>query len=182
MIGWGPNGYGICGRQYVEILHHMGYKVKVTPVPWMDKTDVLFFLTKTQLDNPIKVWHAIATHPQDCFYTVTEVKKPPDYMAYPLQQAEFIMTQSEFCKESFSRVTEPEKIHVVNFPFIGDIFRPIGPATPFEMDKDYNFKFLFRSKFLHKGHKIKLKICIIDKIRYSFLMWSFFPRNCRHKI
>lgn len=138
---FGPNGYGICGRQYAEILHKMGYKVKITPVPWMDPTDVLQFLTKTKVENPLQVWHAIPTHPQKCFYTVTEVKKPPDYMSYALEQAEMIMTQSEFCKESFSRITNSEKIHVVNFPFIGDVFTPLGPAAGLKTDKDYSFKF-----------------------------------------
>jgi len=144
-INWinnfGPNGYGICGRQYVEILHKMGYKVKITPVPYMDKTDVLHFMTKTKVKDPLDVWHAIPTFPQPCFYTVTEVKKPPDYMGYALQQAEFIMTQSKFCKESFSRVTEKEKIHIVNFPFIGDMFSPIGPSVELKIDKEYDFKF-----------------------------------------
>jgi len=107
----------------------------------MDKKDPLFFLTRTKVKDPLNVWHAISNHPQKCFYTVTEVRKPPDYMAYPLQQAEFIMTQSTFCKKSFSKVTEPEKIHVVNFPFIGDIFKPIGPASNLKMNKDHTFKF-----------------------------------------
>ena len=144
-INWinnfGPNGYGICGRQYVEILHNMGYKVKITPIPYMDKSDVLNFLTKTKVNNPLDVWHAIPTHPQKAFYTVTEVRRPPDYMSYALQQAEFIMTQSEFCKESFSHVVEKKKIHVVNFPFVGGIFNPTGPVASLKIDKNYGFKF-----------------------------------------
>ena len=107
----------------------------------MDKNDVLYFLTKTKVENPLDIWHAISTYPQKAFYTVTEVKKPPDYIAYSLQQSDFIMTQSEFCKESFSRVTEKEKIHIVNFPFIGDIFSPIGEVASLKIDKYYNFKF-----------------------------------------
>ena len=144
-INWinnfGPNGYGICGRQYVEILHNMGYKVKISPMPYMDSKDVLHFLTKTKVENPIDIWHAIPTHPQPCFYTVTEVKQTPDYMSYALDQAKFIMTQSQFCKDSFSRVTEKEKIHIVNFPFVGDMFSPVGSSLKLSIEDDHKFKF-----------------------------------------
>jgi len=144
-INWlnnfGSNGYGICGRMYVEILHNMGYKVKITPYPFMDKKDPIYFMTKTKVENPLKVMHAIPTMPQDCFYTVTEVKKPPDYMSYALHQAHFIMTQSTFCKESFSRITQSDKIHVVNFPFIRGLFSPVGPTHDLVLKTDFKFKF-----------------------------------------
>jgi len=107
----------------------------------MDEKDNLFFLTKTKVENPLNVWHAISTVPQSCFYTVTEVRQPPDYMSYALKQADFIMTQSNFCKESFGRITEKEKIHIVNFPFIGDVFSPIGKVAGLKLDKEYKFKF-----------------------------------------
>jgi len=138
---FGPNGYGICGRMYVEILHNMGYKVKIIPYPFMDENDVLFPLTKTETKDPLKVTHAVPTIPAECFYTVTEVKKPPDFMSYHLQNAKMIMTQSRFCKKSFSRVTSKEKIHVINFPFLRGLYTPDGPKLKLNIDDEYTFKF-----------------------------------------
>jgi len=143
-INWinnfGPNGYGICGRRYVEILQKLGYPLQITAIPYIEPKDPLFPLSQVKLENPLNVFHAIPTHPQDCFYTVTEVKRPPDYMAYALQQADFIMTQSEFCKDSFSRVVDRNKVHVVNFPF-PPYFSPIGPQYPLTIDAEHKFKF-----------------------------------------
>lgn len=144
-INWinnfGPNGYGICGRRYVQILDKLGFRVKITPVPYMDPNDRLSMLINRKVKNPVDIYHAIATVPQNCYYTVVEVRKPLDYMAYALQQSEFIMTQSEFCKESFSQVTEKEKIHVVNFPF-PNIYSPKGPQYTLRIPEQYKFKFL----------------------------------------
>lgn len=137
---FGPNGYGICGRMYVEILHRLGYKVKPT-YPYMDHRDPLYPMSQIKVDNPLVVYHAIPGYVYDCYYTVTEVRKPPDTQAYALQRAKFIMTQSEFCKKSFSKVTNPEKIHVVNFPFLDDIFKPTGPTYSLGTPKKYDFKF-----------------------------------------
>jgi len=136
-----PNGYGICGRGYVNILKSLGYNIKVTPYPYMDKSDPLFPLTKVKTKDELFVYHAIPTIPKDCFYTVTEVKRPPDYMAYPLDQAKFIMTQSKFCKESFSRITDSKKIHVVNFPFRAGDMLPTGPKHKVDLGKEFKFVF-----------------------------------------
>lgn len=138
---FGPNGYGICGRMYVEILHKMGYNVKITPYPYMDPSDPLFPLTKTKVENPLKVMHAIPAYPEECYYTVTEVRKPPDYMSYALQQTKMILTQSRFCKKSFSTITDPKKIHVVNFPFLEGMYSPIGPRYELKNVDKYKFKF-----------------------------------------
>jgi len=137
---FGPNGYGICGRMYVEILHNLGYKVKPT-YPYLDPRDPLYKLSKTKVENPLVIMHTIPTALHEAYYTVTEVKKPPDNQAFMLQNAKFIMTQSRFCKKSFGRVTTKEKIHVVNFPFLGDMFKPTGPSYKLNMPEKYNFIF-----------------------------------------
>jgi len=138
---FGPNGYGICGRGYVKILRDLGYNIKIFPYPYMDEKDELFPLTKTKVENPLDVYHAIPTVLKEAFYTVTEVRTPPDFMAYPLKEAKLILTQSKFCKESFSKVTDPKKIHVVNFPFFKDEFQSVGPVYKLHMNKKHKFKF-----------------------------------------
>lgn len=144
-INWinnfGPNGYGICGRRYVEILHKLGYPIKITPVPYISPTDPLSKLVDVELENPLDIYHAIPTFPQEAFYTVTEVRKPPDYMNYALDQSNFIMTQSEFCKKTFSRITDSEKIHVVNFPFPNS-YNPDGPNYILKTGNEFSFKFM----------------------------------------
>lgn len=142
-----PNGYGICGRRYVEILVNLGYNVKINPQPYLPKKDPLYPLIKTKVQNPLKVWHGIPSIPKEAYYTVTEVREPPDYMAYHLKHSKFIMTQSTFCKESFSRVTNSEKIHVVNFPFFEYEFNPRGRRFKLQIDKEYKFKFLTVARY-----------------------------------
>jgi len=137
---FGPNGYVICGRMYVEILHKMGYKVKPT-YPYLDPRDPLYPLSQQKVEKPLVVYHAIPTRAAKCFYTVTEVKKPPDNQSFVLNNSEFIMTQSRFCKKSFGRITKKEKIHVVNFPFLEGIFKPTGPTYKLNTPKKYDFKF-----------------------------------------
>lgn len=138
---FGPNGYGICGRGYAKILRDLGYNIKLYPYPYMDPKDELFPLTKTKVENPLDVYHAIPTTLKDAFYTVTEVRSPPDFMAYPLSKTKLVLTQSTFCKKSFSKVTDEKKIHVVNFPFFRGQFSPTGPKYKLHLDKEYKFKF-----------------------------------------
>ena len=120
----------------------MGYNVKIVPLPFIDKTDPLFSRVNVKVKDPLKIYHAIPTTVEEIFYTVTEVRKPPDFMTYPLQQAKMILTQSNFCKKSFSGVTEKKKIHVVNFPFPAEQFSPIGPSAKLYKKDKHKFTFL----------------------------------------
>lgn len=174
---FGHNGYGICGRRYAKVLIKMGHNVKVSPQPYMLKADELFPWTQTELKEPsISVWHGIPTVPAQVYYTVTEVKQPPDYMVWYMKEAKMIMTQSRFCKESFSRITDPEKIHVVNFPFFRGQYSPVGPKPVLKMAKDYKFKFFTVARYdVRKNLKPMMKafaeefgdndeVCLIMKL------------------
>lgn len=145
---FGPNGYGICGRRYVDILVKMGYNVRIQPIMGLAKEDYLNALLKTEVKDPLVVYHITPTGPsQKAYYTVTEVKVPPHNQTVNLEKAKFIMTQSNFCKESFSRITDSNKIKIVNFPFMENEFTPNGNTFPLTIPKKYKFKFLCVARY-----------------------------------
>jgi len=141
------NGYGICGRRYVEILHSLGYKVKPSPTMSLAENDPLNDLLNVKVENPLTIYHHIPSYFKKAYYTVTEVRRPPVNQSTILDKTELILTQSRFCKERFSEITDASKIKIIHFPFKKEDFSPVGPAFPLKIPKRYTFKFFCMARY-----------------------------------
>jgi len=145
------SGYGVWGRRNVfALMKSKNYIVKVRPRTILEKTDALYGLT--QIPDPtedmITVHNMIPLYPitekKSGYCTATEIGRPPDEMIYNTNNADFVLTLSDYTTEVYKKVVDnPEKVFPVNFPIPKGLYTPEGPKISFEIPQHYKFKFLF---------------------------------------
>jgi len=144
---WGyfgqPTGYSSAADRYPVALTRQGFQVAVKPIAGRVSRDHdLFNLSKLELEDPVRVVHAVPTVAEaDAYFTVFEFDTAPDDWIYPLARAEVVMTQSEFSMDCLSDVCVYDKIHVVPYPMAEEM-TPDGPRHQLYGGVKEGFKFL----------------------------------------
>ena len=138
----GDTGYINCTKKYPLALEEAGLDVGIVPLSKLKEDNDLNRLVKKEGGNTFTILHQVPTMfpRQQGYYTVTEFDLPPHEWWIPIIKSEVLLTQSNFCKSSFSRIPgiDKKKIHVVNFP-IDETMSPDGEVVLY--DKQYDFLF-----------------------------------------
>ena len=152
----GSSGITSASKIYPLAANIAGIKCFVDPIRVMDKDDMLQNIKATpkEIDEGLVILHQIPTRmpDNDGYFVVTEFETCHPSWWPLLTDAEIILTQSQFCKEVFSRIPgmDPDKIHIVQYPITPN-FVPEGKKVK------YNWKgpveFVFGSVFEWVGRK-----------------------------
>lgn len=138
----GNTGYSVLSRALISLMNRAGLDVRVQDLRGGVPRQFGNLASKDP-DNRIQLLHQIPTvMPEaDAFYTVTEFDQPPYGSISPMREAEFILTESNFCKEVFEEFVDCP-VHVIHYP-VDPQFKPNGPTVRLneEIEK-FRFKFL----------------------------------------
>ena len=115
----GDTGYIVATRQYVAATELAGLKTSIMPLqPLQANNPLNKYIMPIERDDLV-ILHQIPTvSPREqAYFTVTEFDIPPHEWWIPLSQSKLILTQSKFCRESFSKIPgiDKNKIKIVNF-------------------------------------------------------------------
>lgn len=127
-------GYGgivHASNSLVKAMLSVGMELKIAPLKPIEPTHELVkhVATEKEMNEGFDVLHQLPTVSPNstAFYCVTEFETVPEEWHLPLMNCKLLITQSEFCKESFSRIPgiDKNKIHVAQFP-LDPIYKPEG--------------------------------------------------------
>lgn len=143
------SGYGKWGRKCVMSLISHGYRVKAESLGYrMKQEDPLFNTQNIELKNPITVWNIIPNYPatgkKAGYCTCTEIKNPPRQMLINMEDAKFVIALSSHSTNIYKDIlSDPAKVHKVNFPMFRGDYSPIGKTIKWKNLNEYKFKFVF---------------------------------------
>jgi glycosyltransferase involved in cell wall biosynthesis len=119
----GSSGYIQASKRYPIASQLCGFETKIMPLGEMAPDNPLngmIVRNPKELENSLVILHQIPTvSPQEKgYFTVTEFNICPPEWWWSLLQSELILTQSRFCKDTFSKIEgiDKSKIHVVYYP------------------------------------------------------------------
>lgn len=138
----GDTGYSTLSRALISLIKRTNVDIRVEDLKGRPIRQFIE-LQRKDPKNRFQLLHQIPTVKPDAdgFYTVTEFDQPTYGSISILENAELILTESEFCKDVFDKYSDAEK-HVINFP-IDPQLKPTGPIYKFpEVIERYDFKFL----------------------------------------
>lgn len=127
----GIGGITHASNSIVKAMLDVGMEVKIAPLRPIDKNHPLVkhIASGKELAEGFDVLHQLPTvlPESTAFYSVTEFETVPEEWWLPITQSELLITQSEFCRESFSKIPgiDKSKIHVAQFP-LDPIFNSNG--------------------------------------------------------
>lgn len=144
------SGYGKWGRKCSQsLIDSKKYIVRVETLGYrMSQNDPLYRFQDTMIEKPITVWNIIpnlpATGPRAGYCTCTEIKNPPRHMVSNMEDAKFVIALSQHSTDIYKDIlSEPDKVHKVNFPMFRGDYSPHGKIIQWKNLDDYKFKFLF---------------------------------------
>ena len=114
----GDSGITTCSKRYPVLLNETGIKCRLESYNGFAKGDPLEKLSVKNRDNSFVVLHQVPLIDvnADGYYVVTEFEECPREWWPCLIRAKVIMTQSNFCKEVFSKsIDDPSKIHIIPY-------------------------------------------------------------------
>jgi glycosyltransferase involved in cell wall biosynthesis len=142
----GPTGYINACKFYPLALEKAGFNVGISPLQPLSKENPLNRLVCEPKKDDLVILHQIPTvSPQEKgYFTVTEFNLPPPSWWRSLEEAEIIITQSEFCRKIFG------KVEGVNKSKVKKVYAPLDPNLSPEGEAfvlPYKSKFIFGSIF-----------------------------------
>jgi glycosyltransferase involved in cell wall biosynthesis len=134
----GGTGFSTSTREYFQYLQTRISRIYAASLDILLPDDPLYSaqmdtgfieLLEERGDRPLKVVnHLPITDPEaEVYFSVIEFAEIPPRWIEPLQQARLIITQSQFCKDVFSKyVSDPSIIKIIPY-IIPQEFQPTGP-------------------------------------------------------
>jgi len=150
----GETGYIVASRKYPMAIKEAGFECEIEPLRPLASDHPMKSMITQNKDNSFTILHQVPdTSPnEEAYFSVIEVDIPQCNWWIPLNKAKLLLTQSTFCKKSFSRIPgiDGNKIHIVNF-ILDDIYKPEGEILrlfhPQEGEMLKHSSFVFGSAF-----------------------------------
>ena len=136
----GDSGYSVLSRSLISLMNHVGIDVRV--VDLANQQTMFPDLQKKRPEGRINLLHQLPSmRPAQMYYTVTEFDQPPFGCISPMQEAQHIFTESNFCKKIFKKFVDCP-VDVLSYP-IDPQYKPHGASYKFNPDiEKFRFKFL----------------------------------------
>ena len=143
----GSGGFAVSTREYFMAAHKYIPKLKLAPLSLLEENSPF---DRFKIDQPpddkdfIIINHSPMTDPEaDAYFSVWEFDHIPSSWIDIFNQAKVIMTQSNFCKDIFSKsIDDSSKIHVIPY-IIPKEFSHIGSKTRLFQEETFIFGSVF---------------------------------------